>query len=358
MSDSDSASFSPPRSSNSQPRRTLTDFPLSDTTALRTTVRDLNRTLRRVQGVANQLAGLTPPGFATTGLPLRIPLENPDTPVDNSQTLSGPAFYREELERQMSIRRQSLLMAREAHNIVNSLPSLPPVSGAPTLPSEQAKTKAALVPVVTLVPMLPKTTYKDEDDTKGTPKTLAYAMAQLAVLKYLDRHASDSLSPYQARKWTQAIELTSKEPKAEEALRLCYYMRSQGYDTGAIIEQGAKSILLYVANPHSTPNKMPYWKQDTSTNQVQFMAPSPLRQPRRNALAGNPFGFGQPFAQNAGPPATHAQAIQAAQVRLEAALAGSDPEAINAALTTLEALNAQEAAVRTAAASLPLDHPA
>ncbi|KAH7070376.1 hypothetical protein BKA63DRAFT_568767 [Paraphoma chrysanthemicola] len=343
MSDSDSTSSSPSRSSNSQPRRTLTDFPLSDTTALRTTVRDLNRMLRRVQGVTNQIAGLMPPGFATTGLPLRIPLENPDTPVDNLQNLSGPAFHREELERQRIARGEALLMARQAYNIGDSAPSLPPGSSTPSLPSEQAKAKATVMPVVTLVPMLPKTTYKDEDDTKGTPKTLAYVRAQLTVLKYLERHPSDSLSPCQARKWTQAIDPTNKEPKAEEALRLCYYMRSQGCDTGAIIEQDAKSILLYVANPHSGPSRLPYWKQDTSTNHVQFMAPSPPRQPRRNAIAGDAFGFGEAFERNPGQTAGQARAVQLqdAQVRLENALAGSDPEAIDAAIRSLEALNAQ-----------------
>jgi hypothetical protein len=168
------------------------------------------------------------------------------------------------------------------------VPTEPVGNTAPALPSDSNSVNGPKRPVVTLVPLLPKTTYKDEEDTKGTPKTLAYMRAQLTVLKYLDTQASDSLTPYQARKWTQAIDPTNKEPKAEEAIRLCYYMRSQGYDTAAIIEHDKKTMQLYVARDHRQQlHKLPYWRQNFATNEVVFKAASPPRQPRRNAITGD-----------------------------------------------------------------------
>jgi hypothetical protein len=61
-------------------------------------------------------------------------------------------------------------------------------------------------PIVTLVSTLPDTTYKDEDDTKGIEKSLSYFKIQRAVLKYLETKAADTLSPIQARKWTQGTQ--------------------------------------------------------------------------------------------------------------------------------------------------------
>jgi hypothetical protein len=58
-------------------------------------------------------------------------------------------------------------------------------------------------PTVTLVPVLPKTTYKDQDDTKGAEKTDSYLNVLNAVLEYIETKAADTLSPHQARKWTE-----------------------------------------------------------------------------------------------------------------------------------------------------------
>ncbi|KAF2024265.1 hypothetical protein EK21DRAFT_26989, partial [Setomelanomma holmii] len=160
----------------------------------------------------------------------------------------------------------------------------------PIMPAETAKPSEPKKPVVTLVPSLLETAYKEEDDTTGTPRTLAYVRAQRAVLKYLDTQASDTLAPHQARRWTQSINPVSKMPRAEEALRLCYYMRSQGYDTGALIGHDTKIMQLYVVI-RTGPDKILYWKQNFSTNQVLYTAPSTSRSGRRNALPGNSANF-------------------------------------------------------------------
>lgn len=81
--------------------------------------------------------------------------------------------------------------------------------------------------------------------------------------------------------------LTSYLYVREEALRLCYYMRSQGYDVYAKIE--GKVIHLYVANQRSyirdKQHDMLYWKQNFATNASASVAPSAPRAARRNAMA-------------------------------------------------------------------------
>jgi hypothetical protein len=206
------------------------------------------------------------------------------------------------------------------------VPTEPVGNTAPALPSDSNRVNVPKRPAVTLVPLLPKTMYKDEEDTKGTPKTLAYVRAQLAVLKYLDTQASDSLTPYQARKWTQAIDPTNKEPKAEEAIRLCYYMRSQGYDTAAIIAHDKKTMQLYVArNHHQQFHKLLYWKQNFATNEVVFKAASPPRQPRRNAIPGDSTTPQQQF-QRAIESQMHARERIQAHLEIELARDAPDPE--------------------------------
>jgi len=58
-------------------------------------------------------------------------------------------------------------------------------------------------PTVTLVPVLPKTTYKDQDEIKGADKTDSYLNVQRATVEYLRARAADTLTPHQARKWTE-----------------------------------------------------------------------------------------------------------------------------------------------------------
>jgi hypothetical protein len=155
-------------------------------------------------------------------------------------------------------------------------------------------------PVVTLTSALPETTYKDQDDSKGTEKTPRYLEVQRMVLKYLEKSAADTLSSKQARAWTQAVDPTlNREPKAEEALRLCYYMRSQGYDVYSKMNIKEKEVSLFVvtqcSHERDAQHDRLYWHQNFMTNEDLFATQEEAPRPRRrNAMVGQyiDFGFG------------------------------------------------------------------
>jgi hypothetical protein len=146
-------------------------------------------------------------------------------------------------------------------------------TAAATAPAQ----RAPLRPITTVAPLLPKITYDDDED--GTKKTLEYIQTQIKLLQWLGSHPWDSLSAHQACEWTQMVAPDSR-PSAKDAVRLCYYMRSQGFETYAQFHQGIMS--LYVANqqthirgPHTD---MLYWKQDVTTNYMHSAAcPLPRR---------------------------------------------------------------------------------
>lgn len=143
----------------------------------------------------------------------------------------------------------------------------------------------------TLVSALPKTLYQESSDS--TQRTLAYVMVQRAVLKYQDKRPADTLSARQARSWTQAIEPKNKMPDAKDALLLCYYMRSQGFDTYAKFERS--TVGLYVVDQDGDSGgtrgeDSVYWRQNFLTNEITYLASSQPRTHtgRRNAIvAGN-----------------------------------------------------------------------
>jgi hypothetical protein len=159
-----------------------------------------------------------------------------------------------------------------------------PISGGnmPRDPDIDAAVEAATQgppkePITTLLSMLPKTTYNeaDADKTGGPDRTLAYVKVQRQILKWLGTNAAETLTPQQGRRWTQEIS-ADKKPTAQDALRLCYYMRSKTLDTYADLKHG--SISLYVAN-RGTDERGPktdrlYWKQNTKTNVIEYTAPS------------------------------------------------------------------------------------
>ena len=165
-----------------------------------------------------------------------------------------------------------------------------PVADDPTVaavpaPEQQGPKK----PVTTLVSLLPRTIYDEAKEAEGTEITLAYIKIQRSLLKWLGKHASDVLTPQQALVWTQSI-AGDKRPRAKDALRLCYYMRSQGLDTYADVRDGY--ISLYVANQQThardpRTDKL-YWKQNIKTDEVAFMATSFSPPARRNALVPAP----------------------------------------------------------------------
>jgi hypothetical protein len=143
-----------------------------------------------------------------------------------------------------------------------TLPPPAPAGSDAHNPVEKAK-----MPITTLLSALPKTTYNDAEDT--SEKSSEYIGVQRALLKYLATHASDSLAPRQAYAWTEAIS-SDKKPKAQDTLRLCYYMRSQGFDTYAHFK--GTLLLLYIVHPRAKwayPEQDGlYWMQDYKTNVI------------------------------------------------------------------------------------------
>ncbi|KAI8941097.1 hypothetical protein NX059_002336 [Plenodomus lindquistii] len=164
----------------------------------------------------------------------------------------------------------------------------PPVDMEKSAPKKVTKR-----PVTTLVNALPPTTYS-EGDIDSTKRTHEYITVQRAILQFLGKRASDTLSARQASAWTGAIEPKTKMPSAKDALHLCYYMRSQGFDTFAEIHD--RILSLCVADQDSKDdeasrdNAQLYWKQDFSTNHIIFSVSSETRNPtgRRNAVVGRP----------------------------------------------------------------------
>ncbi|CBY00691.1 predicted protein [Plenodomus lingam JN3] len=245
-----------------------------------------------------------------------------NTALDSSVHLAGLIAEFQELHRNMSEREAEIrrnppdnmpLPTRGANINFTSLRSqasaIPgqPVQGAngttPLLAMEPSDPAHSVIkkPVTTLVSSLPQTTYSDQKDSAET--TLEYIKVQRAVLDYLGKRAADTLTQRQACAWTAAIEPTTKKPAAQDALRLCYYMRSQGFDTYAGLK--GKILLLFVAEPNGQDGGevLPYWKQDFSTDQIIHSVSSELRNAngRRNAIVGGhapPVGGGHNLGTN------------------------------------------------------------
>lgn len=144
--------------------------------------------------------------------------------------------------------------------------------------------------ITTTSSLLPLTTYNEKNESRA--RALPYVTVQRVLLSWLGKHASDTLTPRQARRWTQAIQPNTRKPGAQDALRLCYYMASQGFDTYAKLKD--RSIVLFVANQASSVRGEDYdhiyWKQNFKTNVIESVALStlpsrPTRTSRRNAIA-------------------------------------------------------------------------
>lgn len=173
---------------------------------------------------------------------------------------------------------------------------LSPLPTAPfQLPTETADPMSTVVPakqepkkpMTTILSLLPKTTYKEANGAEGTSDTFAYLKVQRELLKYLDTRPADDLTSQQACRWTKAISANGR-PTAQDALRLCYYMRSQTFDTYADVKLG--SINLYVANQNTVVRgprtDMLYWRQSITTNVIAYGGTSSfafVRDPTRTA---------------------------------------------------------------------------
>jgi hypothetical protein len=174
-------------------------------------------------------------------------------------------------------------------------------------------------PAVTLVTVLPPTSYNEHDEADGTVSTLEYIKVQCALLKYLDKYASDTLTEAQAREWTQAVDPDGrKKPTVVDALRLCYYMRSQGYDVYAKIKDSL--IFLYVIEALEV--SVLYWAQNIITNKVLTVdreVPRATRG-RRNAVMNVDEVLGRSHNAPAEPQSARNTDLVAAQADLQALL--------------------------------------
>lgn len=162
---------------------------------------------------------------------------------------------------------------------------------APIVTPSTPTQRTPIQPITTLVPVLDRTIYNEVEETEGSGRTLEYVQVQLQALQYLASYPSDMLSGQQACEWTQIISLSDFKPTAQEALRLCYYLRSQGFDTYAKFKRGYMN--LYVADQESNKQSphvdVLYWKQDVSTNEIRYQCSPRTPGPtvvggRRNAV--------------------------------------------------------------------------
>jgi hypothetical protein len=118
-----------------------------------------------------------------------------------------------------------------------------------------------------------------EQHEKEFERSFEYLQIQRRILKYVDKRGT-AITAQQAYKWTANIVAKYHTPQPIQALRLCYYMRSFGFDTFAVIkptcdpETGVDdtSLKLFVANPNSKQRGMGhdhlYWAQRIGTGKV------------------------------------------------------------------------------------------
>lgn len=133
------------------------------------------------------------------------------------------------------------------------------------------------MPARAVVPVLPITLYKEQSE-KEFERSLEYVRVQRRILKHLERRdiALDTRTAYT---WT-CDSTKNQWPKPLQALRLCYYMRSLGFDTFAHFgypsspESNRKEaiVALLIANPDSEKRGVAhdhiYWVQSITTGRV------------------------------------------------------------------------------------------
>jgi hypothetical protein len=143
--------------------------------------------------------------------------------------------------------------------------------------------------VVALVSALAPTPYDENKETNEDLRTITYVKVQRAVLLFLKTKPADLLTARTARQWTRSIDPTGhKSPKAKDALRLCYYMRSHGFDVYARLEN--QDMVLYIVKQTSNIRHPAidtlYWSQNFSTNAIKTSVEIETAQfARRNAIS-------------------------------------------------------------------------
>lgn len=68
------------------------------------------------------------------------------------------------------------------------------------------------------------------------------------ILNYLSTHAADELHPAQAYFFTENAGTKPHAPTAKQAVDLCYFMRSHGFDTYAKLDPRGEKLQLFIAD--------------------------------------------------------------------------------------------------------------
>lgn len=133
-------------------------------------------------------------------------------------------------------------------------------------------------PVRTVVPLLPVPAYREQHEAEFK-RSLEYVQVQVTILKALEEHDT-VLDPQTAYTWTLNIAPAGQMPEPLQALRLCYYMRSHGYDTYASIKRSDNpeyyecTLRLLLVDPKSDQRGVGYdhlyWMQDCETGEIIF----------------------------------------------------------------------------------------
>ena len=199
-------------------------------------------------------------------------------------------------------RRAELQTQIDALNTQHNSPASVPASEPSTLN----------MPVGNLVSVLPKIEYREQHE-KEFERSLEYVHVQRKILKALENRDTVPTAK-EAYTWTKSIVPKGQRPTPQQALRLCYYMRSLGYDTFASVKTSydpikrvkTTSLRLLIANADSEKRGVGYdhlyWAHDLRTGAVLPRPYSLLRQStqgsintRRNALA-NILDLGPSFS--------------------------------------------------------------
>lgn len=118
-----------------------------------------------------------------------------------------------------------------------------------------------------------------EQHEKEFKRSLKYIKTQRRILKRLDKRDNAITAP-EACKWLANIVPKDQTPQPAQALRLCYYMRSFGFDTFTTIKPSCDpetgvdntALQLLVANPNSKQRDIGhdhlYWAQQIGTGEV------------------------------------------------------------------------------------------
>ncbi|UPX12882.1 uncharacterized protein EKO05_0003417 [Ascochyta rabiei] len=167
------------------------------------------------------------------------------------------------LARELSEERQRQLELQLQLDILVAQPA--PTGGASSIPVPVPGNVARPnIPIHNLFSILPKVTYTEQHEEEFE-RSLEYIGVQRKILRALDRHDT-VLTAKAAYTWTRASAPNGRLPRPKHALRLCYYMRSLGYDTFASVKnirdsasRVTKSMLrLLVANPNSETRGVGY----------------------------------------------------------------------------------------------------